>query len=347
MLTAALLTSGVAAETVGTVQYEDIIPSSMATEAEEADPELLGAVKWLAARERRQAASEARQARASASAARAAAKAQQPGRPRARVARCSKGAPGIIIQKPIQNKILPAERPPHWNYCTEECKINSTIIERTEGNEGIFIQVFHKPIANVTPEMMLWWFSGNIEGDIVHPLDGKTYSRYLVWHPFDHIHEITVSKSRAIGSVVGHVREITEFLGTRHTTPSRTVGYLINETNCEWKDEYYANDQLEVAALDITGLTLQLKIGFRVKPMRMRHDWSASDEGLMLVSTLRIGFPGDTNFIRWANNRYARRAFGGDRPMVAADLFVKHCLEEFSNLKHFLPGLYKDQTGRG
>jgi hypothetical protein len=36
--------------------------------------------------------------------------------------------------------------------------------------------------------------------------------------------------------------------------------------------QFYANDQLEVAALDNTGLTLQLKIRFRRKPMRMRHD---------------------------------------------------------------------------
>lgn len=44
-----------------------------------------------------------------------------------------------------------------------------------------------------------------------------------------------------------------------------------SETQCEWQDQYYANDELEVAALDLTGLTLQLKIGFRRKPMRMRH----------------------------------------------------------------------------
>jgi hypothetical protein len=35
----------------------------------------------------------------------------------------------------------------------------------------------HKPIPGVTAAMMEWWFSGNIEGDVVNPIDGKTYSR--------------------------------------------------------------------------------------------------------------------------------------------------------------------------
>lgn len=38
--------------------------------------------------------------------------------------------------------------------------------------------------------------------------------------------------------------------------------------------QYYANDELQVADLNVTGLTLQLFIGFKKKPMNMRHDVS-------------------------------------------------------------------------
>ncbi len=51
--------------------------------------------------------------------------------------------------------------------------------------------------------------------------------------------------------------------------------------------------------LDSSGLTLQLFIGLRQKPMRMRHDWRDNPAGVVLNSTLRIGFQGDTNRIRW------------------------------------------------
>jgi hypothetical protein len=44
-------------------------------------------------------------------------------------------------------------------------------------------RVAHKPLAGVTPEMLRFWFDGNVDGEMVHPVDGKTYSRYLVWHP--------------------------------------------------------------------------------------------------------------------------------------------------------------------
>jgi hypothetical protein len=46
------------------------------------------------------------------------------------------------------------------------------------------------------------------------------------------------------------------------------------------KPQYYANDELEVAELDETGLTLQLFIRFKNKPMRMRHSVRCSSDDL-------------------------------------------------------------------
>lgn len=252
------------------------------------------------------------------------------------------GSWGIIIQKPIQNKVLPVERPAPWPKCgLGQCNTSVSVDMHVQPHDGIRIEVVHKPLQGITAKMMKWWFSGNIEGTMVDPRDGKTYSRYLMWHPNDHIHEITTQPSQTPGTVIGAVREITEFIGAQRD-------YTSADRNCEWNAEYYANDELEVAELDETGLTLQLFIRFKNKPMRMRHSWFdlPGDQGLQLTSTLNIGFTGDRPIVGRINRRYCRRAFGGDNQEKSAQLWANHCLEEFANLKNFLPALYTSLTGQ-
>ncbi|KAI8474488.1 MAG: hypothetical protein J3K34DRAFT_407931 [Monoraphidium minutum] len=261
--------------------------------------------------------------------------------------KCKSGR-GVIIQDMIQAKDLFPVKPPDWQYCGFECAENTTL-NTSQSTGEIFIQVVHKPIANVTPEMIEWWFRGNVEGDMVHPIDGQTYSRYHVWHPRDHLYQRTKKRSKAARKdptstdVDGAQWRITEFI-----LASRT--YLSNDSNCVWADEHFASDDLEVVKLDASGLSMQLAIGLKNKPMRMQHAWSASPEGLRLTSTLRIGFQQQGNrpasTTKRYNNRYTRPAFGGKDPEGSAVLWQKHCLEEFSNLKHFLPQLYTQVTGK-
>ena len=396
------------------------IPKALLAEAgAAADPQLLGAVRELARREKTLASAlDAAAAKAASAAAAAAAAAKPPaggggkkpagGGRQAADKKCGRGAQQIILQPPIQRAALPVRRPPDWPYCNTACIRNSSYDLHVAPQDGIRAEVEHAPIAGVTPEMMVWWFSGNIEGDYTFP-NGDTYSRYLVWHPKDHIHEVTTRRRNATGAA-GNVREITEFFGTE-----RATGYTRGDANCAWRDEAYANDELEVASLDSSGLSMQLFIGFRRKPMRMRHDWAASPQGLRLRSTLEIGFEGDSGLTRWANRRYARpvsaafpapffpllscsfacskknaaaacqgrwercrpcrsslpvalrstlvnqprpqprppthpspqrraiqkQAFGGNDPERQAKKWIRHCAEEFSNLKHFLPALYQ------
>ncbi|GBF92478.1 hypothetical protein Rsub_04582 [Raphidocelis subcapitata] len=302
--------------------------------ASEPDDDLRGAAREVARRERR-ADREARRADR--------AEAKQQAR-EAKATKCKKGSWGIIIQKPIQNKVLPAERPAPWPLCgLGKCNLSVAIDMHVQPQDGIRIEVIHKPLTGITAEMMEWWFSGNIEGTMVDPRDNKTYTRYLIWHPTDHIHEITKKPSKTPGSVIGAVREITEFIGAQRATP-----YTSADRNCEWNAEHYANDELEVAALDRTGLSLQLKIGYKNKPMRMRHSWSDSPDGtgLLLNSTLNVGFTGDRPIVARINRRYCRRAFGGDNQEKSAELWANHCLEEFANLKNFLPDLFKAEAGK-
>ena len=46
------------------------------------------------------------------------------------------------------------------------------------------VTIDHRPLANVTPPMLLDWFS-NIGGTTYY--GGAVSDRYLAWHPIDHI----------------------------------------------------------------------------------------------------------------------------------------------------------------
>lgn len=102
-------------------------------------------------------------------------------------------------QKPnqwVQNvtvQQLPTTRPPAWPYRAQAVS-SSVTVKSITFSTAKYIQatVTHTPLVNVTPAMVQWWFNGNIDGDMQHPLDGKWYPRYHVWHPRDHISQNTL-----------------------------------------------------------------------------------------------------------------------------------------------------------
>ena len=47
--------------------------------------------------------------------------------------------------------------------------------------------------------MIEWWF-GHIEGNATNPGDGLPYSRYLIWHPRDHVSQSVDRPAPATGS---------------------------------------------------------------------------------------------------------------------------------------------------
>ena len=46
------------------------------------------------------------------------------------------------------------------------------------------IIIDHAELNGVTPAILAWWY-GHVVGDMEYA--GRTYPRYLVWHPLDHI----------------------------------------------------------------------------------------------------------------------------------------------------------------
>ena len=48
----------------------------------------------------------------------------------------------------------------------------------------MILTIDHEIVRGVTPQMLDWWFR-HIGGEM--EVDGRTYARYRVWHPLDHI----------------------------------------------------------------------------------------------------------------------------------------------------------------
>ena len=90
--------------------------------------------------------------------------------------------------------------------------------ERTLPDGRRELRIQHDLIRGVTPRMLAWWYR-NIEGEM--ELGGKTYPRYLIWHPIDHVH-YRVVRRLSDGSVgVGARFHVVEALGG-------DPGYLID-----------------------------------------------------------------------------------------------------------------------
>lgn len=253
------------------------------------------------------------------------------------------------IEQPfITPGMLPASRPPRLApYCFTKCALEKSL--ELGPHHWMELKIKHRPLEGITAKMMLWFFN-NLEGDMVHPKDGKTYPRNLVWHPRDHIEQRTVAPSKTPGDAVGALWRISEFLVAK-----KAAGYVSTDNPCRWAKQFYANSDLLVEKLDLTGLSAIVNMTvdepdlglpkFSFTPLRLKHDWADSPEGLTLDSTFTVGtkgppFEGATDMVHSFVNQQVGVRFGGTDPVKAGRLWQRHALEEMSNLKHLIPLIY-------
>ena len=170
------------------------------------------------------------------------------------------------------------------------------------------MHIRHDIIRGVTPEMLAWWFA-HIGGDM--DIDGRILNKYLVWHPFDHIHW-ELARSSADGQAgPGAVFRIVEAFGAN---PNMTID--VRET---------------VTRLDPGGITLcQHQLGHEVS--RLNHDFHAVEGGTLYVSTLTIGFSAPV--LRTLFNPVIFRLLFTERMGRA---WLKHNVEEVGAFEHILP----------
>jgi hypothetical protein len=168
----------------------------------------------------------------------------------------------------------------------------------------------HEVIRGVTPIMLVWWFQ-HLEGDMV--VGGRSYNRYRVWHPRDHV-ALAYSRRNPDGSIgVGCVIHLTEMLGAN--------------------PDYLVDVHTEITKLDEEGFAHRPRFhGLRLA--RMDYQFTATPEGTLYRNSLTVGGMG--LFGRLINPLLRRFAFNEARGRA----WIKHNIEEVGNFESFLPQLY-------
>jgi hypothetical protein len=175
----------------------------------------------------------------------------------------------------------------------------------------ILLTISHDILKGITPQMLYWWFT-HIAGDMEY--QGKSYSRYRVWHPRDHIHWALAKPGPNGKAEAGAVFHIVEAFGRN---PS-----------------YYIDVHEVVEKLDETGIRLSnRRAGFEVS--NLEHTFTPVSGGTLYRSRMTVG--AEHPLVRTLLNRYVRpRIF----PEAMARAWLKHNIEEVGNFEFFLPDLY-------
>jgi hypothetical protein len=175
----------------------------------------------------------------------------------------------------------------------------------------MILTIEHDLVRGVTPDMLDWWFR-HIDGAM--QIEGRSYQRYRVWHPLDHIDwQLVEGDPRRVG-VGARFRVVEAF--------DRNPSWLL--------------DSIEtVTKLDATGIRLERRVlGDEV--FSLEHWFAAADGGTRYRSRMELG--SDTVFGRILFNRVIR-------PMIFSDLmgpaWIKHTTEEVGNFERFLPELVR------
>ena len=170
------------------------------------------------------------------------------------------------------------------------------------------VTIDHRPLAGVTPAMLLDWFS-NIGGSMSY--GGVVIDRYLAWHPIDHIRWELVRPAPGGGAAEGAHFHIVEAFGGR--------------------PEFKVDVVDRVEKLDETGIRLVQRLG-GIVIFQLEHTWSIGSDGTHYVSVMDVGARSP---LMSPINRVLCRRFPDD--MLRA--WVQHNIEEVGQLEYLLPQL--------
>lgn len=188
--------------------------------------------------------------------------------------------------------------------------VDSAVTSLSHEGGRLILTIEHDLVRGTTPAMLEWWFR-NIGGTMSY--QGRTLSRYRVWHPLDHIDWRLVRASP--GQVgVGSRFQIVEAFG-------RDPDHLIDSTEL-------------VEKLDATGIRLTRSLlGERV--FSLEHWFHPAEDGTRYRSRMEVGGAGLLGrhfFNRWIRPRLFSDAMG--------EAWLRHNVEEVGNFEYFLPELY-------
>ncbi|MGV0775854.1 hypothetical protein [Mycolicibacterium elephantis] len=170
------------------------------------------------------------------------------------------------------------------------------------------VTIEHRPLAGVTPAMLLDWFT-HLGGTMRY--GGEVIDRYLAWHPIDHIGWELAKAAPGGGAAEGARFRIVEAFGGR--------------------PEFKVDVVDRVEKLDETGIRLVQRLG-GIVIFALEHTWSAGSDGAHYVSVMDVGA---RSALMAPVNRVVRRRLPDE--MLAA--WVKHNIEEVGQLEYLLPTL--------
>ncbi len=168
------------------------------------------------------------------------------------------------------------------------------------------ITIDHRPLSNVTPAMLLDWFT-HLGGTMSY--GGEIIDRYLAWHPIDHIRWELARPAPGGGAAEGARFRMVEAFGGR--------------------PEFKIDEVAHVEKLDETGIRL-VKRAAGVPVFQLEHTWSAGADGAHYVTVMDLG----TRSLSLVNRIVCRR-FPEDKVRA----WVKHNIEEVGQLEYLLPAL--------
>ncbi len=173
------------------------------------------------------------------------------------------------------------------------------------------LTIEHDTVRGVTPTMLRWWFE-NLGKTMT--LEGRSYPRYLLWHPRDHIHWELVAKSPTGGTGQGARFRIVEAFAA---------------------DPRYYVDSIEwVEKLDNEGISLVRRVA-GTEVFRLEHRFGTTVSGASYTSRMTVGTA--TGLARWPFNYLVRPQMFSDQMGIA---WLTHNVEEVGMFENILPSLY-------
>jgi hypothetical protein len=179
-------------------------------------------------------------------------------------------------------------------------------LEAPHGRRRVTID--HQPLAGVTPQMLLDWFTHL--GETIS-YGGQIIDRYLAWHPIDHIKWELARQAPTGGAAEGARFRMVEAFGGR--------------------PEYKIDEVARVEKLDETGIRLVKRIG-GVPVFQLEHTWSAGADGAHYITVMDLGV---RSSLISPVNKIVRQRFPDDKVRA----WLKHNIEEVGQLEYLLPQL--------
>ncbi|MGV0603782.1 hypothetical protein [Mycolicibacterium sp. XJ1904] len=168
------------------------------------------------------------------------------------------------------------------------------------------ITIDHRPLAGITPAMLLDWFT-HLGETMVY--GGEVIDRYLAWHPIDHIQWALARPAPGGGAADGARFHMVEAFGGR--------------------PEYRIDEVARVEKLDETGIRLVKRVA-GIAIFQLEHTWSAGADGAHYVTVMDLGARSPLLSVV---NSVVRRRFPADKVRA----WVKHNIEEVGQLEYLLP----------